>query len=78
MVYSLTAKELCALLEPYPQFLRAADLVKLGLFRGRSDVSVAKREGRLPPYISFSSHYHVFPKSSIIAWLLEKYNEVPR
>lgn len=58
-------------LEALPEFLRARDLVKLGLFGTRFSVTNAVRRGDAPPCIKLSAHKVIFPKSSLRKWLLD-------
>lgn len=68
----LSVENLSRSLKKLPKFLRASHLIKLGIYSGRSDVTVAKRNGQGPPYIKISSHKVLFPRDALIAWLLEK------
>lgn len=58
----------------FPEFLRAADLVKCGLYKSRSDISWSIRRGQAPPSIRLSSHKIVFPRANLCQWLKEKAN----
>jgi len=55
-----------------PEFLRAIDLIELGLFKSRSDVCWAIKRGQAPAMIRLSQSKIVFPKAALIQWLKEK------
>lgn len=75
MSNTLSVENLSQSLQKFPEFLRASDLIKLGLYSGRASVTVAKRLGKSPPHIKLSSHKVVFPRAALIAWLLAKTSE---
>lgn len=56
----------------YPEFLRPQDLVNLGLYKSRSDLSWSMKRGKGPPSFKLSSHKVVFPRSSLCEWLKQK------
>lgn len=58
--------------ENFPLFLRPIDLIKCGLFKSRSDVSVSIRRGQAPPLIRLSSNKIVFPRALLCNWLAER------
>ena len=59
-------------LQNYPEFLRTADLVSLGLFKNRCDVCRALKTGTAPPAIKMSQHRNLFPRDGLIDWLQRK------
>jgi hypothetical protein len=58
--------------ETYPELLRAADLVRIGVFRSRSAVCIALGSGLAPPYLRLTKRRIVFPKSALCDWLSGK------
>ena len=72
MFNNISAADLSRLLKKFPEFLRASDLIELGLYKGRADVTVAKKKGDCPPFIKISSHKFLFPKTSLVSWLMGK------
>ena len=56
----------------FPEFLRAKDLIKSGLYKSPSDLCWAMKRNQAPPSIKLSSHKVIFPKSTLCEWLKEK------
>lgn len=56
----------------FPEFLRATDLIRSGLFRSRSDLSWATKRNQAPPSIKLSAHKVIFPRDGLIMWLKAK------
>jgi hypothetical protein len=56
----------------FPEFLRAKDLVKSGLYKSTSDLCWSMKRGLAPPSIKLSSHKVIFPRASLCGWLKEK------
>ncbi len=56
----------------FPEFLRAKDLVKSGLYKSTSDLCWSMKRGLAPPSIKLSSHKVIFPRASLCEWLREK------
>ena len=46
---NLLIADLARALQTFPEFMRARDLINLGLFAGRADVCVARQRGESPP-----------------------------
>lgn len=59
----------------YPEFLRAKDLIKLGLFRSPAAITLAVKNGIAPPSMSLSPKRVAFPRASLCAWLRQKANQ---
>lgn len=59
-------------LENFPEFLRARDLVAIGLFGSKFSVRSAQRKGNAPPSIKIGFNRVLFPKNSLVRWLLER------
>lgn len=55
-----------------PALMDANDLVKYGLFPTRLAVHKARERGICPPELYLSERAVRFPRSGVVAWLLEK------
>jgi hypothetical protein len=55
-----------------PEFLRGNDLIRIGLFKSRSDLCWAMKRNQAPPFIKLSIKKIVYPKSSLCEWLKQK------
>lgn len=62
-------------LEKYPEFLRAKDLIKLGLYGTRCAVTLSVNRGDAPPCIKLSPKKVIFPKAALCEWLAEVINQ---
>ncbi len=56
------------LLEKYPAFLTASDLVELGLWPSAQAVFLARKQNKTPNYIKIGQRYK-YPKASVIEFI---------
>ena len=61
----------------FPEFLRATDLIKSGLYKSRSDLCWSIKRNQAPPSIKLSTRKVVFPRTSLCEWLQEKAENNP-
>lgn len=57
------------LLEQFPCFLTANDLVAIGIFPSKLAVYKAKGRGTAPPSVELSEKRLRFPKDGLLCWL---------
>jgi len=60
------------ILSRYPEFIRGSDLIRMGLYKSRSDLCWSIKRGKAPPHIKVSSHKIIFARSSLCEWIKEK------
>lgn len=61
------------LLLKFPEFIRGSDLIRMGLYKSRSDLCWSIKRGKAPPHIKVSSHKIIFARSSLCEWIKEKF-----
>ena len=59
-------------LENKPEFLRANDLIDLGLFSSQSNICHANKRGVAPPRINIGILKKVYPKTLLVERLMER------
>jgi len=55
-----------------PKFLRASDLIRLGLFRSNAHVAMCLKRGQCPPRIRVGKRKVLYPTVSLCTWLKER------
>lgn len=60
------------ILSRFPEFIRGSDLIRMGLYKSRSDLCWSIKRGKAPPHIKVSSHKIIFSRSSLCEWIKGK------
>jgi|GEM_PF-2358398 hypothetical protein len=61
--------------EALPDFIKASDLVELGIVGSRTTLATDRRENIGIPYVQFSKNRIRYPKDAVLKYIAEHFNE---